>query len=73
MKERTVRRSTLAFLLFSSLGLNGCLAERIENEERLKDDETSYRQCLLEHTAQPDQCAALKQLYDEDSKNLTTF
>jgi hypothetical protein len=53
--------------------LNGCLAERIENEERLKDDESSYRQCLIEHTDDSSKCDALKQLYDEDSKNLTTF
>ena len=60
----------LPILLILPVLLTGCLAERIENEERLKDDEADYRKCLLDNTADATKCDALKALYEEDKATL---
>ena len=52
-------------LLASSLSACG-IADHYQAQSRMEKSEDAYRQCLLQHTADPASCNELKKFYEQD-------
>ena len=54
-----------SMLLASSLSACG-IADHYQAQSRMEKSQDAYRQCLLQHTADPASCNELKKFYEED-------
>ena len=52
-------------LLASSLSACG-IADHYQAQSRMEKSEDAYRQCLLQHTADPASCNELKKFFEQD-------
>jgi hypothetical protein len=49
------------------IGLSGCaIADHYQSQSRMAKSQDAYRTCLVENTADPSRCEALRRFYEED-------
>jgi hypothetical protein len=54
-------------LLLLAFSVSACgIADHYQAQSRMEKSEDAYRKCLLEHTADPASCDALKKFYEQD-------
>jgi hypothetical protein len=59
--------TAVAGLMLLACSLSACgIADHYQAQGRMQKSEDAYRQCLVQHTADPTSCNELKKFYEED-------
>lgn len=59
--------TVVAALILSTCSLSACgIADHYQAQGRMQKAEDAYRQCLVQHTADPASCNELKKFYEQD-------